>query len=99
MISDLASELGYKTISEFARVSLSGCKAKMNYNDCIKGDSLSYHLSRIGNNLNQLAYVLNKSNLNGNVNDKLVNEIMSELMYTNVLLENIAKAKNEIIKK
>ncbi len=93
LISNLALELGYKTISEFTRVSLIGNNTKKK-SDCMKSDSMSYHLSRIGNNLNQLAYVLNKSNLKGCINDELVDEMMKELMYANVLLEKIDSENN-----
>ncbi|MDQ1339798.1 MAG: MobC protein [Campylobacterota bacterium] len=62
-------------------------------------NSVSWHLSRIGNNLNQLAYVINKANIANKVNDKLAKEIVRELMYLNIqvneAIERDLAAKND----
>lgn len=46
-----------------------------------------WHLSRIGNSLNQMAYVANKANLSGKINDKLIKEMIKELMYLNIKID------------
>ncbi|OGS70788.1 MAG: hypothetical protein A3F91_09755 [Flavobacteria bacterium RIFCSPLOWO2_12_FULL_35_11] len=62
-------------------------------------NGVSWHLSRIGNNLNQLAYVINKANIANKVNDKLAKEIVRELMYLNIqvneAIERDLAAKND----
>jgi len=50
---------------------------------------LSYHLSRIGNNLNQVAYQINKANLADKVNSALVDEVLQELLHTNIMLNEL----------
>lgn len=55
----------------------------------VKKDNSSYHLSRIGNNINQLAYVVNKAALENKLNDKLAKEIAKELMYMNIQINKI----------
>jgi len=80
----------FKNVSEYVRHLIK--KSKNNYKeDECKGNmqELSYHLSRIGNNLNQLAYVLNKANLEDKIDDELIKEMTKELMYINVNLNEI----------
>lgn len=58
-------------------------------------NGLGYHLSRLGNNLNQLAYNINKANLANKVNDKLAKEVSSELMYINIQIGIAIESMNK----
>lgn len=49
----------------------------------------SWHLSRIGNSLNQMAYNINKASLSGKVDDKLTKEMIKELMYLNIKINTL----------
>lgn len=57
------------------KISLS--KRKINQN-------INWHLSRIGNNLNQLTYAINKARVMNKVNDALAKQIIRELMFLNI---------------
>ena len=80
----------FKNVSEYVRYLIKNSKKDGKEDEC-EGDmqELSYHLSRIGNNLNQLAYILNKANLENKVDDKLIEEMTKELMYINVNLNEM----------
>lgn len=52
-------------------------KRKINQN-------INWHLSRIGNNLNQLTYAINKAQVTNKVNDSLAKQIVRELMFFNI---------------
>lgn len=49
-------------------------------------NGITWHLSRIGNNLNQLAHAINKANIADKIGDAMAKEIMKELMYMNIQL-------------
>ncbi len=51
----------------------------------------TYHLARIGNNLNQVAYAVNKAFTTGKVTEKTAKEVAEELMYINIQLSNLLK--------
>ena len=56
---------------------------------------LGYHLSRLGNNLNQLAYNINKANLAKKVDDCLAKEVAREMMYLNIQIGNALQSLAE----
>lgn len=51
--------------------------------------SASWHLSRIGNSLNQMAYTANRANLSGKVDNKLIKEMIKELIYLNIKIDTL----------
>lgn len=80
----------FKNVSEYVRYLITYDDIKDKKVDCDENiQELSYHLSRIGNNLNQLAYTLNKANLSNKIDNKLIQEMTKELMYINVNLSEI----------
>lgn len=50
--------------------------------------SINWHLSRIGNNLNQLTYAINKARIMNKVDNALAKEIVRELMFFNIQINN-----------
>jgi len=52
-------------------------KKKINQN-------INWHLARIGNNLNQLTYAINKAQVMNKVNNDLAKQIIRELMFFNI---------------
>jgi hypothetical protein len=57
----------------------------------LKANSTSYHLSRIGNNINQMAYTVNKAHLENKLDGETAKEIAKELMYLNIQISNLNK--------
>lgn len=62
-------------------------KTKKTHNNA----SINWHLSRIGNNLNQLTYAINKARLMNKVDNELAKEIVRELMFFNIQINNLAE--------
>lgn len=52
-------------------------------------NDLTRHLSRIGNNLNQIAYNINKSVLARKINNATAKDTTQELMYLNIQLNKL----------
>lgn len=57
----------------------------------IKQPNIHYHLSRIGNNINQMAYTINKAYLENKLDGELAKNIAEELMYLNIQINNLNK--------
>lgn len=53
--------------------------------------NVGYHLSRIGNNINQIAYIINKAHIENKLDKELAKNIAEELMYLNIQISNITK--------
>jgi hypothetical protein len=52
-------------------------------------NDLTRHLSRIGNNLNQIAYNINKSVLARKINNATAKDATQELMYLNIQINKL----------
>lgn len=91
-----ASEAGFKSTTEYLiyLVDEAAKDPSVQKVDNTLSDSFNWHLSRIGNNLNQLAYNINKANLKNNVDNELAKEITKELMYLNVQLNQLNKKRS-----
>ncbi|WP_323585363.1 plasmid mobilization relaxosome protein MobC [Aliarcobacter butzleri] len=94
-----AKKRNFKSSSEYVIFLIKQEKEKTsNYyketpNDKIKVQTISSHLSRIGNNLNQIAYNINKANLKGYINEELAKDIANELMYLNIQISELLTKK------
>ncbi|MDD5373345.1 MAG: hypothetical protein PHO62_07975 [Sulfurimonas sp.] len=73
-----------KLIRDWIDNSSERCADQVAVKDGAAAHAMSWHLSRIGNSLNQMAYVANRASLSGKVNDKLIKEMAKELMYLNI---------------
>jgi len=54
-------------------------------------------IDRVGNNLNQIAYVINLMKLNGSLN--LSDNMLSEIQTFNAMLRDLSKMQEKLIKK
>jgi hypothetical protein len=60
-------------------------------------DKLILEINRIGNNLNQIAYVINLMKLNGSLN--LSDNMLSEIQTFNAMLRDLSRMQEKLIKK
>lgn len=58
-------------------------------NQKIKYQSVAAHLSRIGNNINQIAYRINKANKKNELSDSVAKEMIDELMHLNIQISKL----------
>ena len=58
-------------------------------NQKIRYQSVAAHLSRIGNNINQIAYRINKANKKNELSDSVAKEMISELMHLNIQISKL----------
>ena len=54
-------------------------------------------IDRVGNNLNQIAYVINLMKLNGSLN--LSDNMLSEIQTFNAMLRDLSRMQEKLIKK
>ncbi len=55
----------------------------------IKYQSVASHLARIGNNVNQIAYRINKANKKNELSDSVAKEMIDELMHLNIQISKL----------
>jgi len=93
-----AARLGYADLSKLVRKMLDGIErgeTKVK-SPVAQGYSHAkiYHLARVGNNLNQIAYAANKAAKEGQLTYATAKEIASELMYMNIMLSKLLASDN-----
>jgi hypothetical protein len=85
-----SKELGFKSLSDYIISTLNFYENKdVPVRRNTGTNELNKHLSRIGNNLNQIAYNINKSVLTREINNTVAKDATQELMYLNIQLNKL----------
>lgn len=93
---DDAMKNKFSTASQYVEALIKNARGKKVYIPqttaaTLKQNTNGYHLSRIGNNINQIAYIINKAHLENKLDKELAKDIADELMYLNIQINNITK--------
>lgn len=93
---DDAAKNKFTTASQYVETLIKNARGKKVYiptttTNTLKQTSVNYHLSRIGNNINQIAFIINKAHLENKLDKELAKDIANELMYLNIQVHNIDK--------
>jgi len=83
-----AKEKGYKNLTEYILNSVKNYEKKTIQAPTHQNETI-YHLSRIGNNLNQISYKLNKLYKSKKIDNEILKEISEELMFMNLQIAEL----------